>query len=88
MQFYGRDRMQNILSGFVLFVGVSIPFYVYLYCPNISPDTKVCDEVLLHKDAKSALNRTKTTGCRNEILEVACKSNIDLYPEFIQSQVF
>ena len=88
MQFYGRDRMQNVLSGFVLFVGVLISFYVYLFCPNNSPDTKVCDEVFLHKDAKSALNRTKTIECRNEILEVACKSNIDLYPEFIQSQVF
>ena len=48
--------------------------------------SKVCDEKQFHKDARSAINRTKTLECKNEIIEIACRNSIDLYPHFIKSQ--
>ena len=63
--------------------------FYYYYFRHSEDDTKVyqkCHHEFLHKDAKSAMNRTKTEQCRQEIFEVACKNSQSLYPEFIQSQ--
>ena len=63
--------------------------FYYYYFRHSEDDTKVyqkCHHEFLHEDAKSAMNRTKTEQCRQEIFEVACRNSQSLYPEFIQSQ--
>ena len=67
-------------------------FYYYYYFRHSEDDytknvhQQKCHQEFLHKDAKSAMNRTKTEQCKKEIFEVACKNSQSLYPEFIQSQ--
>ena len=76
---------KNVLSLTCCFLAC---FYYY-YFRHSEDDTKVyqkCHQEFLHKDAKSAMNRTKTEQCRQEIFEVACRNSQSLYPEFIQSQ--
>ena len=75
--------LRDLLSLLVVLTAISLVVYF-----NWQPQkgSKVCDEKQFHKDARSAINRTKTPECKNEIFEIACRNSQDLYPHHIKSQ--
>ena len=64
----------NILSVYIL----------PLNAPDLVPKS-ICKFASLHKDARSAITRSKTEQCKNALTSIACMNPSDLYPNHIPS---
>ena len=91
------DKKQPFKIDYSSSIAISIAVLVVVIVANIlsiyilplnAPDLvskSICKFASLHKDARSAITRSKTEQCKNALTSIACMNPSDLYPHHIPS---